>query len=1373
MMLAFGTTWAGSDQNMLGLTNHSLGTGLGDTAPSVVFNSKTKEYLVLYVKNDAQCGQKRLFARIFDGVDGTVTVDDISVSACNIDITDPQVVYNAELDEYFIFYKSIGNTPSKSNLLYCSIDATTHQIKLANVSLANSSFSDPFRALNLAHDTVNGLYALGYHTLSGTQESSLLIRYVDENNNALKTHQTTIAPSDFSETNLGVFQSKLINNGSGLMAIFELRIASVSEIWGGNFNTGTGILINDFFQISPDGFFVQDGIANKFYINPAAEYNQGINEIIVAFEEANYSDPVGGVRLSKDIYVQKISASSGNSSGSPVKIPALPPALDFEEDKKFPVLSISNLSQEIIVGYYGMRFNADSDRHNIYLHRFNQADLALISTTSILVEQYVGKQLLENDKLKAIGLAHNEINNQFNLVWMKDSNKELKTQIWRYDNNPPSDLAISHTIRNENMPLGSTFATISADDPDPEDATPVFSLVSGTGGEDNSYFTIDQNMLKVAKNLNYEESASRSVKIRATDTHGAFTEKVFVLTVNDINEAPYDIILSGDLNIEENSLDFSSTITVKDEDIGDTHTVALVSGDSSDNNSNFEILQGNFLHIKKSLDYEDSSVAYIRIRATDAQGLMMEKAFSIQVIDVNEPMEDMYLSPQALPENDPEAFVTVVIVDPDAQQDYTISLTQGEGDEDNTFFVPVDDKLKVSRAFDYETKNLYKVRVRAKEGAYMVDKAFTISVIDVNDPPDSIAISETQIMDGRSAGYAIGKIFTYDQDADDDHTLSLSTGSDIFTIDTNDSLITKIPLIYNYSNQVANFYSITIRSEDKAGSAVSKTLQIEVIPFSDTEPPQILNFENNDKYILADVDQAFSLNINATDNEKLEAVFFYYRKIRSDHAFTLSDKLQVIENNEKFFGAEVTLNTSDMDEMGIEYYFEVVDAAENTTLSPRGYAYKMFESKVFAPTGEQYSGEINSYRILSNPYLLGGGNKVSKIFSDYGSSGGKTWRLFKHDGQENVEIGKSTSSTMDQGVGYWFNKMPALEDAIVFENAQTPDNHLEKEFVVQLSVGWNLIGNPYPFYLDWNTVRTYNGFTGNNAILFTYKEQYFEAEGLDLFEGGYVYSDRPAELKFPIAKNISSGRIASQETSGYLWRVNFMLENHHLKNQLSGIGMHEKASAAYDEFDKPLLPRFIYFADIAFSPYGQKELELSRDVTFIDEQHIWEFIASSNSTENPFQLSWNKPDFKDADKKLILYDVNHDISIDMVDAQSYLVDLRKPVAFKAIYGDKAFVDATLSEVRVQVLSPYPNPFHEEVNLPVLLPQANSNYKVEYKIFNLLGERVYEKREENIENGAYSLRWDEHHALPNGIYLYSIRVQNMFLTQEFHGRIVKN
>ncbi len=1354
---------------MFGLTALSLGSGLGNNSPSIAFNPQSKEYLVLYVKNDAGCGKERLFARVIDAISGTSTGNDIAIGECNNSIMEPALLFNATLNEYIIFFKSIGSIGNKSNLLYCAMNADDHVITHAPVSVDSDGIGDPFRGLGVSQDGKNNLYALSYHKVTTAGESSLVIKYLNANTKSVLTQQTNINKSDFGTANNGLFGSKLVFNGNHFMVIFELKLVSGSEIWGIMLNPVSGLPVNEFFRLSPEG------ATENYFINPAAILNPASNEVLFAFEKSYYTDPDGAFRVSKDIILRKASATSGAlTSTSDVYLPSLPGNQSFDEDKKLPTLSISELSQELLVSFYGLRFAAGTDRYNLLMHRFNLGDLSPIGDTSTTVISAVGTQVVENESLKAIGFVHNAPNNQFGLTRIKDSDREINSQIWRYDNNPPSNLRITSSSRDENMPTGSVFTVIRADDPDPEDAMPTFSLVSGEGSADNSFFYIEDSNLKIAENLNYEASPSRTVRIRATDSHAAFTEKNFILTINDINEPPYDILLAGDLSIEENSLDFSSTISVLDEDAGDMHTLALVAGDSSVNNAYFQITNGNVLQLKSPLDYEETPIAYIRIRATDLKGLSMEKAFSIYVIDVNEPMDSMYLSPSSLPENDPDAFVNVIIVDPDADQNYIITLTRGEGDDDNTSFTVVDHMLMANHAFDYEKKNVYKVRIKAQEGDYSVSKSFRINVIDVNDPPDSIRISSNQIMDGRGAGYAIGKIFTFDQDEGDKHQLSLLTGADLFTIDTNDSLITKIPLLYNYNNPAANFYDLTIRSEDLAGAAITWDTKIEVIPFSDTEAPQLLNFENNPQYVLSDSHQNFTISVSAVDNEKMEDIHFYYRKIRADQPFEISNALNVMQDNEKFFRAEITMNTRDMDELGVEYYFQAVDASGNTSVTSVSQTYRSYNTREFTPTSKTYNGDQVSYKIITNPYQSVSPNRVSKIFSDYGSSSDKTWRLFSYNGGNNIEVGNSTSALMHQGEGFWFNKMPKLDQAIYLESAQSPANHQSNEALIQLKKGWNLIGNPYPFVLDWNQVRNQNDLSSNELILYTYDQQYKESARLEVFEGGFVYALSETSITIPVTDiPNSSGRLTSMDDQGFDWYMNLSIENKEIKNDLAGIGMHQDARPAYDHFDRPRLPRFISYADIAFEQPNHIFGQLSRDITSSSGEYIWQFVASSNATDRQFRLSWDAPSFDLKSKNLLLYDFNHDILIDMTQEQEYNVDLSQPVAFKVIYGNQSFIESAISGIKITASSPFPNPFRNDLSISIMLPELNSDYEVSYDMYNLLGERVINLNQERMMPGAHTIQWQPENSLQNGIYIYSIKIKNQFLTKEFHGRIVKN
>jgi gliding motility-associated-like protein len=60
-----------------------------------------------------------------------------------------------------------------------------------------------------------------------------------------------------------------------------------------------------------------------------------------------------------------------------------------------------------------------------------------------------------------------------------------------------------------------------------------YSLVSGSGDEDNSQFYIIGDQLYIATKTNYDVKDSYTFRIRSTDSQGAFIEKIFTLTIED------------------------------------------------------------------------------------------------------------------------------------------------------------------------------------------------------------------------------------------------------------------------------------------------------------------------------------------------------------------------------------------------------------------------------------------------------------------------------------------------------------------------------------------------------------------------------------------------------------------------------------------------------------------------------------------------------------------------------------------------------------------------------------------------------------------------------------------------------------------------
>ncbi|NWF77640.1 MAG: hypothetical protein HXY36_03495 [Chloroflexi bacterium] len=102
------------------------------------------------------------------------------------------------------------------------------------------------------------------------------------------------------------------------------------------------------------------------------------------------------------------------------------------------------------------------------------------------------------------------------------------------------------------------------------------------------------------------------------------------------------------------------------------------------------------------------------------------------------PPTDITLSNTSVAENEPANTVVgnFSTTDPDPGDTFIYTLVSGEGDEDNDSFNILDDSLRTSESFDYETKNSYSIRVRSTDQDELwVEKQFTITVTNVNEAP--------------------------------------------------------------------------------------------------------------------------------------------------------------------------------------------------------------------------------------------------------------------------------------------------------------------------------------------------------------------------------------------------------------------------------------------------------------------------------------------------------------------------------------------------------------------------------------------------------------------------------------------------------------
>ena len=197
-------------------------------------------------------------------------------------------------------------------------------------------------------------------------------------------------------------------------------------------------------------------------------------------------------------------------------------------------------------------------------------------------------------------------------------------------NEAPYNLDLSATDITE-FKSGAVIGTVSALDPDAGDSL--------TYSVSDARFEIVGGVLKLKddETFNHETDPDAVVTITATDSHGLSVDRTFFLNVPDLNQAPYDLTLTGSDVSENASGAVVGTVSAIDPDHDSlTYTVS---------DSRFEIVGGQLKLVDGvSLDHEAEPQVTLTLTATDPYGLAVQHTVTIDVTNVNEAPHDMVIT---------------------------------------------------------------------------------------------------------------------------------------------------------------------------------------------------------------------------------------------------------------------------------------------------------------------------------------------------------------------------------------------------------------------------------------------------------------------------------------------------------------------------------------------------------------------------------------------------------------------------------------------------------------------------------------------------------------------------------------------------------
>ena len=387
-----------------------------------------------------------------------------------------------------------------------------------------------------------------------------------------------------------------------------------------------------------------------------------------------------------------------------------------------------------------------------------------------------------------------------------------------------------------------------------------------------------------------------TVRIKGTDLLGLSIEKVIEIDITDVNEAPYPPVLDKSI-VPENGravlqpllVDFSTADPERNK-----VALAMAEDDESLDNE-FFYLKGTTLYSNAVFDYDQKPSMIIRVAATDTGGLVTITDYEIFVSNENEPPTLIMLSGNEVAENATSDTVLGVLTseDPDEGDSFRYTLVEGTGDSDNGMFKILNstNELATSGAanLDFETASNLSVRVASTDaGGNSYEQAFLIRVTNVNEPPLSIELDNSSVMERQNSGTLVGNLTSTDSDGTDTHTFALVSGSG----DTNNNLfrITDGQLQTSKKLNVNTHptASIRISSTDAGGLSFEQQLTITITDTPDAptdielDGNSIKKFERTGTFIgnfsATDSDEDDSHTFHLADKNGTDNDLFFYRR---------------------------------------------------------------------------------------------------------------------------------------------------------------------------------------------------------------------------------------------------------------------------------------------------------------------------------------------------------------------------------------------------------------------------------------------------------------------------------------------------------------
>jgi hypothetical protein len=646
------------------------------------------------------------------------------------------------------------------------------------------------------------------------------------------------------------------------------------------------------------------------------------------------------------------------------------------------------------------------------------------------------------------------------------------------------------------------------------------------------------------------------------------------------------------------------------------------------------------------------------------------------------------------------------------------------------------------------------VTVTASDGTDTVDDVFEVIIQSNTSPTIANAIADINtVLDSDPIEIDLSTVFS-DSDGDELFYSAENSNTSVATVGFNDNFlgITKLSV---------GTTTITVTASD-GNAQVEDQFVLTITEDNPTNNPPVIGAPIFDSSYLRD-GSGSTVSVTVTDEDgDLENVTLYYR----NSSETTNHELQLTNGGANSFGH--TFADADFNDLGLAFYFTATDGTNPIETSDTFAIATIVPANSTVVSGLSTGTTESDYGMLSLPFQRA---TVGTILEDLGATDKEAWRLFHYNGSSNTEL--TTSSSFEPGKGYWF--ISTAKSSIVIGEGTSVDVSESAPFILKTNNGWNQIGNPFPFKVNWNEVIAHNNLDTEGGKILAWNGGYGSVSTLGKYAGAFFKHDG-SDIEIPLSAICTSCR--SSETPVAIenlgqpgngnWMFGLNLKNNSLKYQVSVVGMDEISLTGNDVKDLPPLPRLSGYLDLIFDNGN------TRDMVSILDEFSWSFEVQTTYTDEQTSLNWDNFILQGNFKGLYLYDKEKNIFIDMSQSSTYsFLPTNGAYGFQLFFGTQQYAQSLISAEQNYIASPYPNPSKGMFILPVALNGKDSDVSVVVR--DLSGRSVMTKNVSTLMKGYHEIEIDlsneDGRAVPTGTYIIEMNIITENKSSVFRKKII--